>query len=166
MKRAAKKPQAAEKAEDILRFGLYNMVLPKGAHKRNKLKGRGSSSGHGKTSTRGSKGETSRAGRATYPGFEGGQMPLIRKIPKRGFRSQNRKSYQIVDIEQLSKLKENNINPELLESKGLIKDKSKFVKILGDGELKSAVTVSAHAFSGKAEEKIKAAGGKTEVINA
>lgn len=93
-------------------------------------------------------------------------MPLIRKIPKRGFRSQSKKEYQIVDIEQLSKIKEAQITPELLEAKGLIKDKNKLIKILGDGELKNAVTVSAHAFSGKAEEKIKAAGGKAEVINA
>ncbi|MEI6632020.1 MAG: 50S ribosomal protein L15 [bacterium] len=147
-------------------MGLYNLKIPRGAHKRNKLKGRGSGSGHGKTSTRGSKGQTSRSGRATYPGFEGGQMPLIRKIPKRGFASTNRKEYQIVNIESLAKIKEDKITPELLEAKGLIKDKNKLVKILGEGEIKTVVAISAHAFSSKAQEKIKLAGGRFEIINA
>jgi large subunit ribosomal protein L15 len=155
-----------EKSEDFIKIGLYNLRPPKGAHKRNKLKGRGSGSGHGKTSTRGSKGQTSRAGRATYPGFEGGQMPLIRKIPKRGFTSQSRKVYQIVNIKSLTKIKEETITPELLETKGLIKDRNKLVKILGDGEIKAPLVISAHAFSNKAEEKIKAAGGRLEIINA
>ncbi|MBM3255594.1 MAG: 50S ribosomal protein L15 [Candidatus Omnitrophica bacterium] len=147
-------------------MGLYNLKPPRGAHRRNKLKGRGPGSGHGKTSTRGSKGQTSRSGRATYPGFEGGQMPLIRKIPKRGFSSMNRKEYQIVNIESLAKIKEDKITPELLEVKGLIKDRNKLVKVLGEGEIKTAVVISAHAFSNKAQEKIKLAGGRFEIINA
>jgi large subunit ribosomal protein L15 len=161
-----KETTGQEKAEDFIRVGLYNLKPPKGAHQRNKLKGRGSSSGHGKTSTRGSKGQTSRAGRATYPGFEGGQMPLIRKIPKRGFTSKFKKVYQIVNIKSLTGIKEEKITPELLEIKGLIKDKDKPVKILSDGEIKVPLVISAHAFSNKAQEKIKAAGGRFEIINA
>lgn len=146
---------------------LYNLVVPKGAHKHRKILGRGSSSGHGKTSTRGSKGQTSRSGRVTYPGFEGGQMPLIRKIPKRGFTSKFKKLYQILNLKDLSRIEETtNISLELLEEKGLIKDRNKLVKILGDGEIKTPITVYAHAISNKAAEKIKNAGGKVEIINA
>ncbi len=147
-------------------FGLFNLKQPAGAHKRRKYLGRGSSSGHGKTSTRGSKGQTSRAGRHFYLGFEGGQSPLIRKMPKRGFRHVLKKEYQIVNLSALSKIKEALINPELLKSRGLIKDAAKPVKILGVGTLKNPVTVRAQAFSKKAAEEIKAAGGKIEVINA
>ncbi|MCX5713363.1 MAG: 50S ribosomal protein L15, partial [Candidatus Omnitrophica bacterium] len=95
-------------------FGLYNLKPPRGAHKGKRILGRGPSSGHGKTSTRGSKGQTSRSGRATYPGFEGGQTPIIRRIPKRGFTSVFKKSYQILNLEQLGKLKETVITPEVL----------------------------------------------------
>ena len=145
--------------------GLFNLKTPAGAHKGRKYLGRGSSSGHGKTSTRGSKGQTSRAGRHFYLGFEGGQSPLIRKMPKRGFNSIFRKEYQIVNLANLAKIKETTINPELLRAKGLIKDKNKPVKILGEGSLKNPVTVQAHAFSKKACEEIKKAGGVAEVIN-
>jgi len=164
-KTAKKEVVSEEKQPDLVRIGLYNLKPPRGAHKRNKLKGRGSGSGHGKTSTRGSKGQTSRSGRATYPGFEGGQMPLIRKIPKRGFTSKFKKEYQIVNIKSLNKIKEEKITLELLEAKGLIKNKNKLVKILGDGEIKNPIVVSAHVFSNKAEEKIKGAGGRVEVVN-
>ena len=146
-------------------FGLHNLKVPKGAHKRKKILGRGSSSGHGKTSTRGSKGQTSRAGRDFYPGFEGGQTSLIRRMPKRGFVNRFKKIYQIVNLKQLNKLEEPAINPELLEGKGLIKDKNKLVKILGDGEIKNPVSIQAHAFSKKADQKITSAGGKTEIIS-
>lgn len=145
--------------------GLFNLKTPFGAHKGRKYLGRGSSSGHGKTSTRGSKGQTSRAGRHFYLGFEGGQSPLIRKMPKRGFRSVFRKEYQIVNLESLAKIKEALINPEILKAKGLIKDKAKLVKILGNGSLKAPVTVQAHAFSKRASEEIKAAGGKAEILD-
>jgi large subunit ribosomal protein L15 len=144
---------------------LFNIRAPKGAHKGRKYLGRGSSSGHGKTSTRGSKGQTSRAGRHFYLGFEGGQSPLIRKMPKRGFVNIFKKEFQIVNLLNLAKIKDTVINPELLYAKGLIKDKSKPVKILGEGTLKNAVTVSAHAFSKKASEDIVKAGGKIEVIH-
>jgi large subunit ribosomal protein L15 len=147
-------------------IGLHNLSVPRGAHKRKKLLGRGPGSGHGKTSTRGSKGQTSRAGRDFYLGFEGGQMPLIRKIPKRGFTSNFRKVYQVVNLEALNKVKEGTVTLELLAQKGLIKDKDKLVKILGEGEIKTPLTVQAHAFSKSAAEKIKGAGGKLEIIHA
>ncbi|MDD2927548.1 MAG: 50S ribosomal protein L15 [Candidatus Omnitrophica bacterium] len=145
--------------------GLFNLRAPAGSHKRRKYLGRGSSSGHGKTSTRGSKGQTSRAGRHFYLGFEGGQSPLIRKMPKRGFASIFRKEYQIINLANLAKLKEATINPEVLALKGLIKDKTKLIKVLGRGEIKKAVTIQAHAFSKKAAEEIKKSGGTVEVIN-
>jgi large subunit ribosomal protein L15 len=145
---------------------LHNLKAPKGAHKKRKILGRGSSSGHGKTSTRGSKGQTSRSGRATYPGFEGGQSPLIRRMPKRGFTSKFPREFQIVNLESLKGLEEKSINPALLLEKGLIKSKRKPVKILGEGEIKVALAVSAHAFSKSAQDKIKNAGGTVEVLNA
>ncbi len=144
--------------------GLFNLSRPKGAHKRRKYLGRGSGSGHGKTSTRGSKGQTSRAGRHFYLGFEGGQSPLVRKMPKRGFVNIFKKEFQIVSLSSIAKIKENLINPELLKAKGLIKDKEKPVKILGNADLKAAATVEAHAFSKQAADKIKKAGGKPEII--
>ncbi len=145
---------------------LHSLKAPKGAHKKRKILGRGSSSGHGKTSTRGSKGQTSRSGRATYPGFEGGQSPLIRRMPKRGFNSKFPKVYQVVNLESLSKIESSIITPALMLEVGLVKSKNKMIKILGDGEIKSPLTVQAHAFSKSAQEKIQKAGGKFEVINA
>ena len=153
------------KSEVAPETGLSNLRAPAGSHKRRKYLGRGSGSGHGKTSTRGSKGQTSRAGRHFYLGFEGGQSPLIRKMPKRGFTNIFKKKYQIVNLQSLTKIKESVINPELLLAKGLIKDKSKLVKILGVGKVSSAITIQAHAFSKKASEEIVKAGGKAEIIN-
>lgn len=161
----ARKPKK-ELIKDTTLFGLHNLNAPRGSHKKKKLLGRGPSSGHGKTSTRGSKGQTSRAGRHFYLGFEGGQSPLIRRVPKRGFTSKFKKEFQLVNIGDLNKIKQTAINPELLKKEGLIKDQNKPVKILGDGEIKSAITLSAQAFSRKAAEKIQGAGGKIEVINA
>jgi len=148
----------------IREIGLFNLNAPQGAHKKRKYLGRGSSSGHGKTSTRGSKGQTSRAGRHFYLGFEGGQSPLIRKMPKRGFVNIFKKEFQIVSLESIAKIKEGLVDPELLKAKGLIKDKEKPVKILGNKELKSAVTVKAHAFSKQAADNIKKSGGTPEII--
>jgi large subunit ribosomal protein L15 len=145
-------------------YGLHSVKAPKGAHTKRKLLGRGTSSGHGKTSTRGSKGQTSRAGRHTYAGFEGGQSPLIRRMPKRGFTSKFPVEYQIVNVESLNALKATAINPVILLEAGLIKSKNRPVKILGDGEVTKTLSVSAHAFSKSAEEKIKQAGGTTEVL--
>lgn len=147
-------------------IGLHSLKAPTGSHKRRKIKGRGSSSGHGKTSTRGSKGQTSRSGRDFYLGFEGGQTPLIRKIPKRGFVNRFKKEYQIINLDDLREIKDTTINPDLLKERGLIKKKAQPIKILGDGEIKDPKTFQAHAFSKQAIEKIKNAGGKIEVINA
>ncbi len=160
-----KKESLKSKEAEIIRLGLFNLNAPYGAHKKRKYLGRGSGSGHGKTSTRGSKGQTSRAGRHFYLGFEGGQSPLIRKMPKRGFVNISRKEFQIVSLHSISKIKEGVINPELLKEKNLIKDKNKLVKILGNCELKSPVSVYAHAFSRQSAERIKKAGGKPEIIN-
>lgn len=167
-KASPKKTVAKRRKKEALKvetFGLHNLHVPKGAHKGRKIKGRGPGSGHGKTSTRGSKGQTSRAGRHFYLGFEGGQSPLIRKMPKRGFTSIFKKEYQIVNLKDFDRIKETTITPELLETKGLIKDKNKLVKILGEGQVKNPITVRAHAFSKRALETIKNAGGKTESIN-
>ena len=161
-KTAVKKSKKTDSPQLV---GLFNLKSPAGAHKGRKYLGRGSSSGHGKTSTRGSKGQTSRAGRHFYLGFEGGQSPLIRKMPKRGFNSNFRIEYQIVNLANLAKIKESAINPQILEDKGLIKDKNKPVKILGEGVVKNPITVQAHAFSKKASEEIKKAGGTVEIVN-
>jgi large subunit ribosomal protein L15 len=160
-----RKPEISAEIQ-VEKIGLHNLKAPKGSHKRRKLLGRGSSSGHGKTSTRGSKGQTSRAGRHFYLGFEGGQTPLIRRVPKRGFNSQNKKEFQIVNLKDLERIKEQNISLELLAGKGLIKNKDKLVKILGEGEIKNPIVIQTHAISRKAAEKIKAAGGTVELINA
>ena len=154
------KPISSEK------ISLNNLRAPVGSHKRKKILGRGPSSGHGKTSTRGSKGQTSRSGRTFYPGFEGGQTPLIRRIPKRGFTSRSKLEYQIIHLDDLGQIKEPAITLDLLKEKGLIKDTDRLVKILSDGEIKNPISIQAHAVSKKALEKIKNAGGKVELINA
>ncbi len=161
-----KKPAVKKEIKTAVTLGLHILKSPPGSHKHRKIKGRGPSSGHGKTSTRGSKGQTSRAGRDMYPGFEGGQTPLIRRIPKRGFTSKFKKEYQILNLNDLNRVKETNLTLDLLESKGLIKDKTKLVKILGEGEIKNPVSVQAHAFSKSASDKITKGGGKIELINA
>jgi len=136
-----------------------------GSRKKRKIVGRGPGSGHGKTSTRGHKGQMSRSGAGRSPGFEGGQMPFIRKLPKRGFRRRPRAGYSIVNLDMLSRLKqEASITPELLKEKGLIKGTINYLKILGKGEIKVPVHIKAHAFSKSAEEKIKSVGGKCEII--
>lgn len=160
MKKKILKPK-----KTLEKIGLFNLKAPKGCHKRRKIKGRGSSSGHGKTSTRGSKGQTSRAGRHFYLGFEGGQTPLIRRMPKRGFTNKFKKEFQLVNLSDLNRIKESIVTLELLESKGIIKDKEKLVKILGGGEIKNPVNIQAHAFSKKASSEITKAGGKIEIIN-
>lgn len=136
-----------------------------GAKKRKKIVGRGPGSGHGKTSTRGHKGQMSRTGKGTTPGFEGGQMPLIRRLPKRGFNKRPKKGYSIINLDSLAGLKkEVSITPELLKEKGVIKGSVNFLKILGDGEISVPVNIKAHAFSKSAQDKIKNAGGRCEKI--
>jgi large subunit ribosomal protein L15 len=122
-------------------------------------------SGMGKTSTRGHKGQRSRSGSRMMRGFEGGQMPLHRRLPKRGFTNIFRTEYQVINLDRLADLGEKNITPELLVKSGLA-DKNDLIKILGDGELKSALTILAHKFSKSAQEKIEKAGGKVELIGA
>jgi large subunit ribosomal protein L15 len=122
-------------------------------------------SGMGKTSTRGHKGQRSRSGSRMMRGFEGGQMPLHRRLPKRGFTNIFRVEYQVVNLDRLVELDEKSITPELLAKHGLA-GRNDLIKILGDGELKTALTVQAHKFSKSAEEKITKAGGKIEVIGA
>jgi large subunit ribosomal protein L15 len=120
-------------------------------------------SGMGKTSTRGHKGQGSRSGSRLLRGFEGGQMPLHRRLPKRGFTNIFREEYDVVNLSRLAELGEKEITPELLLQRGLVSNAER-VKILGDGELSSPLTIRAHKFSRSAHEKITKAGGKAEVI--
>lgn len=144
-------------------MNLSNIRAPKKANENKKRVGRGMGSGMGKTSTRGHKGQRSRSGSRMMRGFEGGQMPLHRRVPKRGFTNIFREEYNIVNLEKLADLGESTINPDVLRKAGVISTKRK-LKILGDGELKSAVTVHAHKFSKSAQEKITKAGGKFEIL--
>jgi large subunit ribosomal protein L15 len=146
-------------------MNLSNIRAPKKANENKKRVGRGMGSGMGKTSTRGHKGQRSRSGSRMMRGFEGGQMPLHRRVPKRGFTNIFREEYNIVNLEKLADLGESTINPDVLRKAGVISTKRK-LKILGDGELKSAITVHAHKFSKSAQEKITKAGGKFEVLQA
>jgi large subunit ribosomal protein L15 len=145
-------------------MNLSNIHAPKKATEKRKRVGRGMGSGMGKTSTRGHKGQRSRSGSRMIRGFEGGQMPLHRRMPKRGFTNIFRKEYAIVSLERLAALGETTINPDVLRKAGVVKTKLP-VKVLGDGELKVALTVSAHKFSKSAQEKITKAGGKFEVLS-
>ena len=144
-------------------MNLSNIHAPKKATTKRKRVGRGMGSGMGKTSTRGHKGQRSRSGSRMIRGFEGGQMPLHRRMPKRGFTNIFRKEYAIVSLERLAELGETIINPDVLRKAGIVKGKLP-VKILGDGEISTALTVSAHKFSKSAQEKITKAGGKVEVL--
>jgi len=144
-------------------MNLSNIRAPKKSSEKRKRVGRGMGSGMGKTSTRGHKGQRSRSGSRMIRGFEGGQMPLHRRMPKRGFTNIFRKEFNIVNLESLADLGETTITPEVLRQAGVIKTKHP-VKILGNGELKTALTVHAHKFSKSAQEKITKAGGKFEVL--
>jgi large subunit ribosomal protein L15 len=144
-------------------MNLSNIRAPKKATANKKRVGRGMGSGMGKTSTRGHKGQRSRSGSRMMRGFEGGQMPLHRRMPKRGFTNIFRQEFNIVNLEKLAELGETTITPEVLRKAGVIKGKHP-VKVLGDGELSIALTVHAHKFSKSAQEKITKAGGKFEVL--
>ena len=120
-------------------------------------------SGMGKTSTRGHKGQRSRSGSRMMRGFEGGQMPLHRRLPKRGFTNIFKKEYAVVNLDRIAALGESTVTLELLRKAGLV-GKRDLVKVLGDGELKAAVTVQAHKFSKSAQDKITKAGGTAEVV--
>ncbi|HHV17595.1 MAG TPA: 50S ribosomal protein L15 [Thermoanaerobacterales bacterium] len=144
---------------------LHDLSPAEGSAKKPKRVGRGIGSGRGKTSTRGHKGQNARSGGGVRPGFEGGQMPLYRRLPKRGFTNIFKKQFTLVNIDDLNIFEENTkITPELLIEKGIIKKVKDGVKILGNGELKVKIDVQANAFSKSAQEKIEAAGGKAEVI--
>ncbi len=144
---------------------LHELRPADGSTKNPKRKGRGSASGQGKTGGRGSNGQNSRSGGGTRPGFEGGQMPLYRRIPKRGFTNIFKKHWAVVNIEDLNMFEnETVITPELLIETGLIKKVLDGVKVLGDGNLEKKVTIQAHKFSKSAVGKIESAGGKAEVI--
>ncbi|MDD3613806.1 MAG: 50S ribosomal protein L15 [Clostridiales bacterium] len=144
---------------------LHDLRPAEGATRTAKRKGRGPGSGLGKTAGRGQKGQKSRSGSGIKPGFEGGQMPLIRRLPKRGFTNIFAKVYSIVNIKDLEVFEADTIvTPELLKEAGLIKKLSDNIKVLGDGELSKKLTVQAHKFSKSAQEKIEALGGRAEVI--
>ncbi len=144
---------------------LEELKPSKGAKKKAKRVGRGVGSGHGKTSTKGHKGQKARSGGVKGPGFEGGQMPLQRRIPKRGFTNIFRKEYAIVNLGDLARAGvADPVTPEILMQKGLIKNIKDGVKVLGMGDFKEKITVRAHKFSKSAVDKIQAAGGKAEVI--
>jgi large subunit ribosomal protein L15 len=145
---------------------LHDLKPRPGAKHRRKRLGQGESSGHGKTSGRGGKGQTARSGSSIRIGFEGGQMPLIRRIPKRGFNNaRHTTAYVPVNLESLNQFDNGaRVDIEAIRNAGLANGPVKLVKILGDGELSKKLTVVAHKFSATAKQKIEAAGGTTEVI--
>jgi large subunit ribosomal protein L15 len=137
-----------------------------GSNKKRKRVGRGDGSGHGKTSGRGHKGQGSRSGGNVQPGFEGGQMPLQRRLPKRGFNNPFRIETAVINIAQLETFPAGTeVTPALLLERGLVRGKNGRVKILGDGTLSKPLTVKAHGFSATAKEKIESSGGKAELIS-
>jgi large subunit ribosomal protein L15 len=145
-------------------MNLSNLRAPRKANENKKRVGRGMGSGMGKTSTRGHKGQGSRSGSSLMRGFEGGQMPLHRRLPKRGFTNIFKTEYEVVNVERLAGVDEREINPEVLRKAGIVTSKNAKVKVLGHGELSKAVTVHAHKFSKSAQEKIEKAGGKINVL--
>jgi len=143
---------------------LSNLRAPKKANTGRKRVGRGMGSGMGKTSTRGHKGQGSRSGFSLMRGFEGGQMPLHRRLPKRGFTNIFRTEYTVLNLDRLAELKVTEISLDDYRKLGLVSNKKALIKILGSGELKSALTIQAHKFSRSAVEKIEKAGGKAVLI--
>jgi len=147
-------------------LSLSNLSPARGSHHRKKIVGRGVGSGHGRHATRGMKGQRSRSGDGKMIGFEGGQMPILRRIPKRGFTPPflyRSVVLNVNDLEELFKANEN-ITPKYLLEKGIIKKKLP-VKVLGNGEIKKPLNVTAHAFSASAKKKIVAAGGTTQLVD-
>jgi large subunit ribosomal protein L15 len=146
-------------------MNLSNLRAPRKATEKRKRVGRGMGSGMGKTSTRGHKGQRSRSGSRIMRGFEGGQMPLHRRLPKRGFTNIFKTEYEVVNLGRLADLDQSEITPESLRKAGVVTSKTSKVKVLGQGELSKAITVHAHKFSKSAQEKIEKAGGKVEVVS-
>ena len=149
---------------DEKHVGLENLSPPEGSKPDSKRKGRGPGSGTGKTAGRGDKGQKARSGGQVPVWFEGGQMPLYRRLPKRGFTPPNRVEHEIVNVGELADVEADELDPERLAELGFVRSAEDRVKILGDGELERALTIRAHAFSASAREKIEAAGGTAEVI--
>jgi large subunit ribosomal protein L15 len=143
---------------------LHELSPAAGSKHKKKRVGRGPGSGTGKTAGRGHKGQKSRSGASTRPGFEGGQMPLVRRVPKRGFTNIFRTEYTVVNVAQLAALEDPEVTPESLVERGLAR-RGRPVKILGDGELQRAIRVSAHKFSKSARSKIEQAGGSCEELS-
>jgi large subunit ribosomal protein L15 len=144
---------------------LHELSPAPGSKHSKKRVGRGTGSGMGKTATRGHKGQWARSGGGVRPGFEGGQNPLFRRLPKRGFKNFNRVEYAIVNLEDLNQFAAGTeVTPEFLLDSGIVKNPKDGIKILGNGELTVSLTVKANKFSQSAVEKIQAAGGKSEVI--
>ncbi len=144
---------------------LHELKPNPGSTRKRKRLGRGTATGQGKTAGRGMNGQGSRSGGGTRPGFEGGNMPLYRRLPKRGFTNIFGTQYAELNVEDLNQFEDGaEITPELLKSEGILKKQLDGVKILGNGELAKKLTVKAHKFSKSAVEKIEAAGGKVEVI--
>jgi large subunit ribosomal protein L15 len=144
---------------------LSNLTPPRGSRHRKVRVGRGIGSKLGRTSGKGNKGQKSRKGYSRRPGFEGGQMPLRRRIPKRGFHNPSHSEYAVINVETLNAFPAGEtVTPELLRATGFIRELQSAIKVLGDGELKIALTVRAHKFSKSAEEKITHAGGKVEIL--
>jgi large subunit ribosomal protein L15 len=144
---------------------LHELKPAEGSRQERKRKGRGIGSGNGKTAGKGHKGQNARSGGGVRPGFEGGQTPLARRLPKRGFTNINRKEYAVVNLDALNQFEDGTeVTPELLIETGLVKKELAGVKILANGNLEKKLTVKAHKFSSAAQEAIQAAGGQTEVI--
>ncbi|NOQ51488.1 MAG: 50S ribosomal protein L15 [Desulfuromonadaceae bacterium] len=144
---------------------LSNLKPVSGSTKNRKRIGRGAGSGTGKTSGKGHKGQNARSGGGVKPGFEGGQMPLQRRLPKRGFTSLNKKVYALINLRDLDAFEAGSVvGPEIFGKEGLISGVKDGIKILADGELTKPLTVQAHKFSKTAVEKIETAGGKAEVL--
>jgi large subunit ribosomal protein L15 len=144
---------------------LHTLSPSPGSHRNRKRVGRGPGSGTGKTAGRGQKGQKARSGASIPAGFEGGQMPLQRRIPKGGFTPLNRIPFQVVNVRTLQEMDESEITPEVLKARGLIGSVREPLKILGTGDLSRKVQVSAHAFSASAREKIEAAGGSVTLLS-
>ncbi|GIQ71213.1 50S ribosomal protein L15 [Xylanibacillus composti] len=144
---------------------LHELQPAPGSTHVRKRKGRGIGSGNGKTAGKGHKGQNARSGGGVRPGFEGGQNPLFRRLPKRGFTNIHRKEFAIINLDDLNRFAEGTeVTPETLLESGVVKNAKDGIKVLGNGELQVKLTVKAHKFSQSAVEKIQAAGGKSEVI--
>ena len=147
--------------------GVHHLAPNPGSTQSRKRVGRGPGSGHGKTAGRGHKGQKSRSGYTHMRGFEGGQMPLHRRLPKRGFTNIFKKQFALINLGDLEGFDaQESVTPELLIRRGVVKRLGDGLKVLGDGDLKAPLTIRAHAFSKSALEKIQAAGGKAEVVSA